>query len=93
MKKKILSHSSPRNHPVNRSRAASSTASDGYVNHGFSDASTTNGVQQNGPPLAQLAKFRFDLVGVKAELLQLQELVSLYGLCSRFRLGHAADAN
>ncbi|VDD75146.1 unnamed protein product [Mesocestoides corti] len=52
--------------------------SDGYVNHGFSDSPGIAGAptSSSGPPLAQMAKLRFDLAGVKSELLQLQELLS-----------------
>ena len=54
---------------------------DGYVNHGFTDSptvSTSSHTHVNEPPfpLAQMAKFRFDLAAVKTELLQLQEVVS-----------------
>uniref|UniRef100_A0A5K3F6P8 Calponin-homology (CH) domain-containing protein n=1 Tax=Mesocestoides corti TaxID=53468 RepID=A0A5K3F6P8_MESCO len=62
--------------------------SDGYVNHGFSDSPGIAGAptSSSGPPLAQMAKLRFDLAGVKSELLQLQELV-----CALCRSCHATS--
>ncbi|KAL5961771.1 hypothetical protein TSMEX_010496 [Taenia solium] len=53
-------------------------STDGYVNHGFSDSPsiTTTQMRKIAPPLAQIAKFRFDLAGVKSELMQLQEVLA-----------------
>ncbi|VDM16823.1 unnamed protein product [Hydatigera taeniaeformis] len=68
--------------PTNSSQQKSSSTKktrgsmDGYVNHGFSDSPsiTTTQLRKIAPPLAQIAKFRFDLAGVKSELMQLQEV-------------------
>ncbi|KAL5105924.1 Dixin [Taenia crassiceps] len=53
-------------------------STDGYVNHGFSDSPsiTTTQIRKIAPPLTQIAKFRFDLAGVKSELMQLQEMLA-----------------
>ncbi|KAH9279884.1 hypothetical protein ECG_07729 [Echinococcus granulosus] len=70
--------------PSNSSQQKSSStrktrgSTDGYVNHGFSDSPsiTTTQIGQIAPPLAQIAKFKIDLAGVKSELMQLQKVLA-----------------